>query len=79
MRHLSYDDLKLKGIPGSKHTVKRKERFGKFPRSSRFGKLDAWLEPVIDAYNEAVAAGCSEEEATAIAERERPSLSAVRS
>ena len=79
MRHVSYDEIKRKGIPGSLHTIKRKERMSLFPKSSGFGDRlkNTWAEPVIDAYAKAIAAGCTEKEATIIAERERPRLPAA--
>jgi CP4-57 regulatory protein AlpA len=73
MKHIAYSDLKPgKGIPGSKVTIWRKENDGRFPKRTRFGpRLYGWAEPIIDAYNAALAAGRSEIEATEIAERIR--------
>jgi prophage regulatory protein len=72
MKLIAYDELKPRGIPGSKTTIYRKERDGKFPKRVRMGnKFYAWPEPIIDAYIEALVAGCAEAEATAIAERAR--------
>jgi prophage regulatory protein len=75
MKFLAYDELKpAKGIPGSKTTIWRKERAGKFPRRVPFGeRAYGWPENVIEAYCEALAAGCDEAEACKIAERERAS------
>jgi prophage regulatory protein len=69
---IAYDDLKSLGIPGAKPTIYRKERAGRFPKRVPLGsKFYAWPENVIDAYVEALAAGCDEIEACLIAERER--------
>jgi len=73
MKFIGYSDLNsVKGIPGSKVTIWRKERDNRFPKRARFGPvLYGWPEPVIDAYSAALAAGHSETEATAAAERFR--------
>jgi hypothetical protein len=70
LRFLQQTGLKPKGIPGSKVTIWRKEKVGKFPKRSRFGKrFCGSFEAVIDRYNLAIAAGHSEEKATVIAEQ----------
>jgi prophage regulatory protein len=78
MRFISYVELQqAKGIPGSKLTIWRKERAGKFPKRTPFSGVHyAWIEPVIDAYVAALAAGHDEAAATRIAERKRPTLEA---
>ena len=71
MRFICFDELKeTKGIPGARDTIRRKEAVGRFPRRTRFGdRRYGWPESLIDAYSEALAAGHSEVEATASAER----------
>jgi len=73
MRFLSYPELESKkGIRGHQTTIWRKEKARKFPKRSRFGPIIyGWPEHIIDAYGAAIAAGHSEEDATAIAERLR--------
>ncbi len=70
MKFLCFDDLKpTKGIPDSKTTLWRKENQERFPKRSRFGdRAYGWPEDIIDAYLATIAAGRTEEEATAIAE-----------
>jgi predicted DNA-binding transcriptional regulator AlpA len=78
MRFLNERDLTARGIPGSKVTRWRKEKQGKFPRRSLIGeRFYAWPDVVIDAYQLAIAAGRTEEEATEIAERARPRIEAM--
>ena len=79
MKLLSYDDLRQKGIQGTKITLWRKERDQRFPRRTPMGKFNCWPEHVIDAFVEALIAGRTEEQATAIAERVRTNEAAVAS
>jgi len=73
MKFLTFEELKTrKGIPGHRVTIYRKEGAGKFPKHTPFGNRNLWLEMLIDTYNEALAGGHTEEEATAIAEARRP-------
>jgi predicted DNA-binding transcriptional regulator AlpA len=73
MRFIAYADLRAaKGILGSKQTIWRKERERRFPKRTPMGsKFYGWPENIIDAYVEALAGGCSEEQATRIAEGKR--------
>jgi hypothetical protein len=70
-RNLTWKQLgSEKGIPGSKVKTWRDERAGKFVKRRRFGpKLYVYPEPLVDYYNEAIATGHTDEEATIIAER----------
>ena len=71
-RIISYPQLKPeKGIPGSKVTIWRKERDGKFPKRIPIGAFYGWPDHVIDVYVGALIEGHSEEAATTIAERAR--------
>jgi hypothetical protein len=63
-------ELKNEGVPISLTTIWRKQREHKFPRHTKFGrKVKAWPKAVIDTYNKAMAAGCSEKKATRLAEK----------
>jgi prophage regulatory protein len=75
-RLLSYDELEpKKGLRGSKPTVWRWEKDGKFPRRIALGpQRYAWPENIIDAYITALSAGHSQAEATVIAERLREAV-----
>jgi hypothetical protein len=68
MRFLSYEDLGGRGIKGTKVTIWRRERRQQFPARKHNGKFPFWPEPVIDAFQRAIALGHSEAEATIIAE-----------
>ena len=78
MRFLSLDDLKtVKGIRWCRETIWRKENEDppRFPKRTHLGATTvAYVEPVIDEYVHAMAAGCDEVEATRLAERVRPSM-----
>ena len=73
LRLLSHEELsKLKGIPGTKVSIWRREKAKKFPkRTSITSQRYGWAEDIIDAYIVALISGHSPEEATAIAERLR--------
>ena len=78
MRFLSFSELKpLKGIPWHRVTLWRMERADPplFPKRTPLGPHTfGYVESVIDAYTEALAAGCDAEKATRLAERVRPSM-----
>ena len=76
MKFLSYSDLSaVHGIPGSRVTIWRKERAGRFPKRTPFGdRAYGWLDAVLDAYLAALAAGSNEQEATRIAENVRGNI-----
>jgi predicted DNA-binding transcriptional regulator AlpA len=51
MHFIDYSGLRDRGIPGSKITIRRKERENRFPRRTRFSaKYYGWPDGVIDAY-----------------------------
>jgi hypothetical protein len=69
MRFLSFEDLGGRGIRGGRVALWRREKARRFPARKHNGKFPFWPEPVIDAFQRAVALGHSEAEATIIAER----------
>jgi hypothetical protein len=79
MRMLTDDELRTeKGIRGSDSTYWRKRNALRLFRARYYGpRMLASPEPLADKFNEAIAAGHSEEEATIIAERHLAKLLAL--